>query len=337
VSAFTLYLAGGALSRQELNQHERQRKVAYGNFKNEFSWSKTRAETLSQCERKYWFSHYGFWGGWAKDCDERTREIYILKKLTNRHAWAGIAVHETIEKFLQKIKSGIDPKSLNTDLEVEQSIERFRQQYRVSLSAKNRINPKNYFRLQEHEYEEDIENEKWVETRDKMVTSLRNFFSSSAWDQIKSIGTDQILSFEELESFNIENTKIWVSLDLALKDETGKIMIWDWKTGEISNDGLNQDIQLGMYLKFSEHKWKTQDIEASLHGLYPEYRELKIHYNEFDWSYFESEFSKSVKKMKSFLNDVDENETEENNFIKSAAEDNPNLCNFCQYRRVCLE
>jgi|GEM_PF-2784711 hypothetical protein len=60
-------------------------------FKNEFSWSKTRDEIFKICPRQYWFAYYVFGNGWLKDAPERTRKIYVLKNLNNRHAWDGAA------------------------------------------------------------------------------------------------------------------------------------------------------------------------------------------------------------------------------------------------------
>ena len=52
---------------------------------------------FTECPRQYWFQYYGFWSGWQVGADPRTREIYILKQLKNRHMWAGERVHSCIE------------------------------------------------------------------------------------------------------------------------------------------------------------------------------------------------------------------------------------------------
>jgi hypothetical protein len=35
-------------------------------FKNEFSWSKTRDEVFKTCPHQYWFAYYGYWNGWLE-------------------------------------------------------------------------------------------------------------------------------------------------------------------------------------------------------------------------------------------------------------------------------
>jgi hypothetical protein len=35
-------------------------------FKNEFSWSKTRDEVFKACPHQYWFAYHGYWNGWLE-------------------------------------------------------------------------------------------------------------------------------------------------------------------------------------------------------------------------------------------------------------------------------
>ena len=69
-------------------------------LKNEFSWSKSRDEVFRTRPRQYWFAYYGYWNGWLENAPERTRQIYILKNIKNRHIWAGERVHECIQRSL---------------------------------------------------------------------------------------------------------------------------------------------------------------------------------------------------------------------------------------------
>ena len=66
-------------------------------IRNEFFWSKSRDEVFQTCPRQYFFNYYGYWGGWEKIAPERTRQIYILKKLKNRQMWLGEKVHDCIK------------------------------------------------------------------------------------------------------------------------------------------------------------------------------------------------------------------------------------------------
>ncbi len=65
-------------------------------YKNSFSWSKTRDALFQECKRKYYYNHYGSWGGWVLRSDKRTREAYILKNLKTRQMWLGDVVHKAV-------------------------------------------------------------------------------------------------------------------------------------------------------------------------------------------------------------------------------------------------
>ena len=80
-----------------------------GVFKNEFSWSWSRRSTFESCLRKYYYQHYGFWGGWNTSASPETRELYIQKKLLTRAQWMGIVVHEAAEWTLKSVTRGSFP------------------------------------------------------------------------------------------------------------------------------------------------------------------------------------------------------------------------------------
>ena len=76
-------------------------------LQNTFSWSVSRDNLFRECLRKYYFSYYGYWGGWQQDAPERTRMIYILKQLKNRPIWIGQVVHSCIARSLQNLSRGV--------------------------------------------------------------------------------------------------------------------------------------------------------------------------------------------------------------------------------------
>jgi len=75
-------------------------------FRNEFSWSKSRDEIFRTCPRQYYFNYYGYWGGWEQNAPERTRQIYILKNLQNRYSWKGDRVHNRHKTHPEKFTTG---------------------------------------------------------------------------------------------------------------------------------------------------------------------------------------------------------------------------------------
>jgi hypothetical protein len=75
-------------------------------FANDFSWSKSRHEKLQECLRSYYFYYYRSWGGWEAAAPKEVRELYVLKKLGNRYAWAGSVVHDAIKDALLDMRAG---------------------------------------------------------------------------------------------------------------------------------------------------------------------------------------------------------------------------------------
>ena len=122
-------------------------------FRNEFSWSKTRDEVFKTCPRQYWFAYYGYWNGWLENAPKRTRQIYILKNLKNRHVWAGERVHECIQRSLNNIRRGIQV--LPIDEIVTITVDQMRAEFRSSKSRNYWKNPKSCA-LFEHEYEIEL-------------------------------------------------------------------------------------------------------------------------------------------------------------------------------------
>ena len=299
-------------------------------FKNEFSWSKSRAEVLETCERKYWFNHYGFWGGWNSDAPKRTREIYVLKKLHNRYSWTGDVVHKSIEATLKNFQRSysIDPESVKKEAHAL-----LKKQYLESKRGDYWRAPKKFCGLVEHEYKEEIPDSEWKERADHVQVCLNQFFGI-VFPKLLEMGPESIASIEELESFNLDDVKVWVSLDLALKTKN-HYLIWDWKTGSIENKELKTDPQLGVYLHFAHKKWETTDLEASLVQLGSNYQTLSISYQDYDWESFHRQFQVSVEQMKSKLSDVSTNTANEERFEKTGIAKNPSPCSHCQYKKVC--
>src|SRR3989338_2510422 len=128
-------------------------------FKNEFSWSKSRDELFNECKRKYYFNHYGCWGGWDLTSPGRIRELYILKNLSTRHIWIGRVVHDIIKYYLIKLKSGEDVNSGHLIFRLEK---RLKEDFDCSEAEVYKKYPKKCG-LVEHEYKMLISKDEWDE------------------------------------------------------------------------------------------------------------------------------------------------------------------------------
>jgi len=297
-------------------------------LKNEFSWSKTRDEVFKTCLRHYWFAYYGHWNGWLGNAPEKTRQIYILKNLKNRYIWAGEKVHECIQRSLNNIRRGI--KVLSIDEIVSITLDQMRAEFRSSRSKNYLKNPKTCA-LFEHEYEIELTDDQWKEVANNVVTCLRNFYASDIYDGLKSHPRDGWLEVEEFSSFHLDNTRINLAIDCAIKE--GKdILIYDWKTGKSIPEDLS--LQLSCYALYAIEKWYVSPQSLRI----IEYNLSINKATEFSVSHGEAENIKgyvrgSIKDMQSLLIDVGSNiPFEEENFNK-VEDDRVSL--RCNFRRVC--
>lgn len=297
-------------------------------FKNEFSWSKIRDEVFKTCPRQYWFSYYGYWNGWLGTAPERTRQIYILKNLKNRHMWAGEKVHECIQRSLNNIRRGI--KVLSVDEIVAITLDQMRAEFRSSKSKNYWKKPKSCA-LFEHEYELEMTDDQWKEVANNVETYLRNFYASDIYDGLKSHPKDQWLEVEEFSSFHLDNIRIHLVIDCAIR-ERGDIYIYDWKTGKSLSEDLS--IQLCCYALYTMEKWHVPPESVKV-------IEYNLSFDKSNWfSITQGEVEDikgyirgSIKDMQSLLIDIGNNiPMDEKRFSKVEDEGVSLRCNF---RKVC--
>ncbi len=297
-------------------------------FKNEFSWSKTRDDVFKTCPRQYWFAYYGYWNGWLEDAPERDRQIYLLKNLKNRHAWAGEKVHECIERSLNNLRRGI--KVLPVDEIVGIALNQMRSEFRSSRAKNYLKNPKTCA-LFEHEYGLEVTAEAWRETASHVETCLRNFYASDIYDGLKAHRKDLWLEVEEFSSFHLDDVKVNLVVDCAIK-EGDDVIIYDWKTGKTLSENLS--VQLCCYGLYAIERWH---IPSELLRVI-EFNLSINKANEFSVAHEEIEDLKgymrgSIEDMRSLLINVEKNiPLGEERFSRIEDEQVSQRCNF---KKIC--
>jgi hypothetical protein len=297
-------------------------------LKNDFSWSKSRDEVFRKCPRQYYFQYYGSWGGWKTDCDQRTREIYVLKQLQSRSMWAGSKVHDCIKRALENLRRGIKP--MPEKEAIDATLASMRNDFANSRRGDYWKNPKTcgFF---EHEYKLNLSKSAWKETADHAVKCLQTFYQSDVYKRIQELSSDQWLETEEFSSFQLESTKIHVVLDFSYRDTNGDIVIYDWKTGR--SDSERNDVQLACYSYYATQKWavdaeKVKTIEFNLasgraynYSLIGKGLESILHH-----------IRGSIRDMKMLLDNPETNQANEDRFAFTTQD---TTCNYCNYRKVC--
>lgn len=293
-------------------------------FKNEFSWSKSRNDLFQDCARKYYFNYYGSWNGWKYNSDTRTREIYYLKKLQSRYMWIGSVVHVTIENLLKLHRSGA-PIPETKDLEARLLAD-LRSDFSTSRAGEW---AKKKWRLFEHEYDSDVADEEWREIAAQAQLCFANFLKSNIYEKIKKLEPHQWLEVEEFSSFYVDGVKIHVVLDFSFRDGDD-VYIYDWKTGK--SEGSLHELQLACYRIYAEQKWnpagKIHTLEFNLA------RDAEKEYSPEGFSKEDAleKIRSSIAGMKDLLSNVEKNEAVEDDF---AFTEEQNKCSFCQFQRVC--
>ena len=307
-------------------------------FKNEFSWSKSRDGLFKECKRKYFFNHYGFWNGWIASEEDRVKRIYYLKKLSTKEVWMGSVVHEVIEFVLKRFRIGAvnrnDP-SGPSEVSLSHALvilrKRMESDFEMSKLKEYTGFMSKAHKFYEDEYGVEISNEAKMELFSKAELCVTNFFNSDIFMEIRRTPVEDWITLEDFLSFDFRETKVYLSIDFAMR-KGDKIILYDWKTGK--ERLADFDLQLGLYALYVAEKFgmSAENIEARIFNVAID----KVDLFEVDEARLEemrSYIRGSVLEMKKLLVDVRENEASEEDFEKSEGF----WCSRCNFRKVCLE
>ena len=298
-------------------------------FKNEFSWSKSRADTFETCKRRYYLNYYGYWGGWERDSDRR--ELYIMKKLRSIPMWVGSAVHDTIKWVLNAHQLGF---SHPLERALEKLSKDMHADWNGSLQGEYRSDPKHRPGLLEHYYQQPLSGMGLEDAFDQAAACLEVFYESSLFSRVLQGEPIEIMQVEKLDSIQVGGIKAWVVADLILK-WNGRTYIVDWKTGKQSFDenGHNENLQLGIYAAYAAQKWNipSEQIIVHLHNLkLGQHESNKVTPEQI--KEVEAHIVQSASAMLDCLADPDENTAREEDF---PGIDRPAFCGYCNFQGVC--
>ena len=296
-------------------------------FKNEFSWSVSRDDVFNKCKRMYYFQYYGSWGGWEQEATDRTKMIYILKKLQSRQMWAGDKVHECIKKALSKIKAGIG--KIDTEQKIETTLNLMRKEFLNSKNKKYLTDPKSCA-LFEHEYELEVSEEEWRSNANNVVECLRLFFNSDVYEEISQLSDNQWFELEQFPFFYLEDFKIYAVLDFAFR-RNDEIIIYDWKTGRENPE--KDKFQLACYSLFAIHKWNIESAKVKLVDFYlSKDNQNEFRLEDFKIDEIQDRIMNSIIEMIDLLDNAQGDIATEERFPFT---DNEQICHYCNYGKIC--
>ncbi|NLZ64140.1 MAG: PD-(D/E)XK nuclease family protein [Lentisphaerae bacterium] len=298
---------------------------------NDLTWSVSRAQLFQNCQRAYYFNYYGSWGGWDSAAPERTRQLYILKNIKPMVMWAGSIVHDLIKQALEQYSMTRVLPSIS-DLQ-NQARRQLRQGWTESVSQAWRTAPKKT-NLHELYYGngKTLPREDTDRIKARVYDSLEAFVNSATLKAILTVPFVQWKPIDILDSFQVEEYKVWCAVDFAYTDREGMLHIVDWKTGGENPVTLRQ--QLACYALYAMDKWKCPVEQLALHGVflndggrrsdYPVDAALLISVKD--------QILLSVQAMRRKLRDPEQNLAEEEDFPLT---ENLNACESCVFCEAC--
>lgn len=293
---------------------------------NEFSWSMSRLAKFDACPRAYYYHYYGSWGGWERGAAPETRELWILKKLTSRAAWAGSAVHDLVAWALQRAASGAGLPEV--DAAVDRMHRRMRQEFRDSKEKAYRF--RRALGLVEHEYEEAVDDGEWRRNWDHAAHCLEAFYRSPILAEILSVDPSRWYPIDALDTFEFEGVKVYVAPDFAFKDGEGRTRILDWKTGRQKERDRDQ---VRGYALFAIERWgvDAERIDADLHYLGAG-EVVRVDLTAQALDRFRGELRASIEKMRASLADAPANRARLEDFPSTT---DAGECSRCNFRGAC--
>jgi hypothetical protein len=302
-------------------------------FTNDFSWSKSRHEKFQECLRSYYFFYYGSWGGWESAAPESVRELYVLKKLGNRYAWAGSVVHDAIKDALLDWRAGrtVDPakvearahKLMREDFKHSSTKGYWTQKYRKTFSG-----------LVEHEYGEPVSDEAWKQNWETVRSALGWFFGSRWPELARGLKPAQWLEVDagaDFSTFTLDGVKVFAIPDFAYLEADGTPVVVDWKTGK-ARDGYDEQV-LGYALYVTQrYRLPLEKVRASLVYL-NDGVEHAVHVDRDAMEGFKARFATSVARMREMLADPSTNTPKDVSAFPQTEE--LTACVRCAFRRPC--
>jgi CRISPR/Cas system-associated exonuclease Cas4 (RecB family) len=285
--------------------------------KREFSWSASRHDSFASCRRRYFYSYYA---------SLEDAEIHRLKKLSALPMWAGSVVHETIENLLRSHDAM--PSPTEQEAIVRSAVHsQMLSQWRESEAGTNG------FRLFEHEYTVPVEQEDKKLAVSIVMRSLRHVFASDTLREAFAAGRERWLTIEDLVSFEVSGTPVFLRMDLAYRGADGKVVIVDWKTGR--NEGRFNEVQLAGYALYATQQgWvqEPEEIETELAYLViPRYVRRRVDKKKIENA--RRFIEKSAENMKALLIDPAGNLARLEDFPMI---ERPHICRRCNFRRLCF-
>ncbi len=302
-----------------------------------FQWSFTTDKLSRRCQRQLFFSeiaaHHSPKEAWR-------REAFILKQLKSLEMWRGTVIHEGIQHYLvPALKKG---DALDWNQLAEQTVQRavaqlaFSEQKRYREPGIAKGKHENFCALIPHETGKGVSKEEFDEVCAKIRTAFQRLETLS--DLWRILLGRKDCEAEKKIWVEFDEVKIMVQIDLLFERSLGHPTIIDWKSYELGGD-TDARLQTALY---GWALWKSKLFD-DLHK--PENIELfecqvqdgVVIKHECSLEVFdelEDHLYRSLNRIFSLCRSKKLSDARLQDF---AFTDNPNNCEHCAFRQLCIE
>ena len=233
-----------------------------GRLINTFSWSFSRHNTFTECQKKYWYTYYGSWEGWPlypKDprprLDPLAAYLYAVKQMQHFPMFVGSVVHTTLEKALKdKQKTGKLATLPQLQKKAQELLLKGIKDSEEELWRKSPKHRANLFEVYYGSRYGDTQLDQLTidEGREKVDRCLEHWMESPIVQNLILSPRSQWMSIEVLDSFKVEEKfKVYVVIDFAMKwllqSKEDVLVLFDWKTGKETEKTIDQLYSYALY------------------------------------------------------------------------------------------
>jgi hypothetical protein len=284
------------------------------------------------CERRYYWTYYGSYWGWAPDAPPLVRRSFALKHLMTLSMALGAAIHRRARDCARAVRTG-EPLPTYEDL-LAPTRDDLNRIHRLSLHPNAFLqDPARHPMLREVWYGSGIRGAdvEWVGGR--MRRCLRSLLASPVWEDVRQADPKDILVIDSPCQFILGGVPLYAAPDLLYRRRSGVWVIVDWKTGREQDASA----QLGVYAAYLEHGVGITVEPGRVLGRVcyldsgEEYEEVLT---RADLDAAEASMQTSVSWMRGFLVDPEQNAPRDIDAFTCTSQSS--RCLGCNFQELCL-
>jgi hypothetical protein len=303
-------------------------------LKNEFAYSWSRSEAFYYCPRRFYWQHYGSWGGWELDAPKSTQLAYRLKQIKSVAMLIGDVFHEIVSQQLRERPErpcGVPLDTIRTLAE-----QRMHEHLTESRERRWRSNPKYNANLFEDYYGGGLaqrEADEGLEALRKCVEGL----AASGFGR-RAFGVEKArLRIIDPQNFDqkralLDGLIVYAPPDMLVEGKDGvSLHIIDWKTGRPRKASLPQLAIYGLVVS-EQQRVPIGKLEAHLvyvgQGTHEQFPDLAAGMEE------------AKRSIETFVKDVRDRLTDVELNLAGDSERFPMTsdlwkCRSCKFRELC--